>query len=101
MMKGTGTVIGPHGKIKMAYILKENATREQMELCGYKYEDVNERFYIEQYIKTTEKFEIFIPLEHCVYGYRFIQYTAYGSFPEDLNPEDIEDLVELGLVEEV
>ena len=85
----------------MIYKLKETATKEQMESCGYKHHKPDERFYEEQYLKTTKKYEIFIPLEESRWGNRVIQYSAYGSSPEDLNPEDIEDLIEKDLVEEV
>lgn len=85
----------------MIYKLKEKATKKQMKKCGYEHHTPDGRFYYEQYLKSTSRYEIVIPLEKCKDGDRIIQYSAYGSLPEDLNPEDIEDLVELDLVEEV
>jgi hypothetical protein len=94
-------VIGLLGRTNMIYKLKEKATKKQMKKCGYKHYMPDERFYHEQYLKSTSQYEIIIPLEECEYGKRVIQYSAHGSLPEELNPEDIEDLVELDLVEEV
>jgi hypothetical protein len=95
-------VIGPHGRTNMADKLKKKATKKQMKKCGYQHIKGDDgRFYYEQYLKSTSQYEIIIPLEDCKDGDRVIQYSAYGSSPEDLNPEDIEDLVELDLVEEV
>ena len=46
--------------------------------------------------------EIYIPLiESSSYGQRVIQYNEEGTSPEELNPEDIEDLVARGWVEEI
>ena len=45
---------------------------------------------------------IYIPLsESSLCGHRVIQYDKVGTDPEDLNPEDIEDLVARGWVEEI
>ena len=45
---------------------------------------------------------IYIPLsESSLCGYRVIQYDEVNTVPEDLNPEDIEDLVAQGWVEEI
>ena len=45
--------------------------------------------------------KILIPLEPCEDGERVIQYNLVGTDPEDMNPEDIEDLVAQGWVEEI
>lgn len=46
--------------------------------------------------------EIYIPLiESSSYGQRVIQYNEGGTSPEELDPEDIEDLVAQGWVEEI
>jgi len=46
--------------------------------------------------------EIYISLiESSSYEQRVIQYNELGTDPEELNPEDIEDLVARGWVEEI
>lgn len=45
---------------------------------------------------------LYIPLqESSRHGYRVIQYNEVNTVPEDLRPEDIEDLVARGWVEEI
>ncbi len=52
--------------------------------------------------RTDRAYAIYIPLrKSSMYAYRVIQYAGVGTSPEDLNPEDIEDLVVRGWVDEI
>ncbi len=80
----------------MNYKLKEHVTVEMLESVGFEIHDVSINHWYRCAIKDDN---IYIPLEECQFGNRIIQPYAIGMLPEELNPEDIENLIEKGWVE--
>lgn len=76
--------------------LKDEITEEDLVSAGF---DVNINGALKE---TASGTEIYIPLKtFSGFGYRLIQYNHVSTEPEDMNPEDIEDLVARGWVEEI
>lgn len=91
-MNGTTTI----------FKLKQHVTEDDLEQVGFGIQDRPATYWRVAYKELVGTgIEITIPLEPCEYGERVIQYDAYGTDPEDLNPEHIEDLVARGWVEEI
>lgn len=74
--------------------LKQHVTEDDLVGVGYKLLGIGA-------IKELEcGASIYIPLKKATkFGYRVIQYNEPCTYPEDLNPEYIEDLVARGWVE--
>lgn len=77
--------------------LKDEVTKEDLVSAGF---DVNISGAIREVTDGIEM--IYIPLKTLSgFGYRVIQYNHVRTEPEDMNPEDIEDLIARGWVERI
>ena len=81
---------------KTIFKLKDGVTKDDLVGAGYRI------LHTGAFKELPNGCDIYIPLiESSSFGQRVIQYNEGGTSPEDLNPEDIEDLVARGWVEEI
>jgi hypothetical protein len=83
------------------YKLKDHVTDEMLVAVGFEIHnpELENTFWL--YCATHNRKNIIIPLEACKYGERIIQDEDPNIPPENLDIKVIQDLIELGYVEEM